>query len=110
MPKEMTLQLQDKNGQAVGAPTHVRFDDAEWNLLRRFLEFSVEVAETPIVRHGRQVSTSLGYDFTTGTMSHTVTLPDKAEIQALLHVMRPFVLHNEPTAFNRIVNILERRI
>jgi hypothetical protein len=39
-----------------------------------------------------------------------VTLPPKAEIQALLHVMRPFVLQSEPTAFNKIVNMLKRRI
>jgi hypothetical protein len=110
MPKEMTLQLQDKDGKAVGAQTHVTFDDAEWDRLKRFLEFSAEVAETPIVREGRRASTSLSCDFTTGVMSHTVALPPKAEIQALLHLMRPFVLQKEPTAFNRIVNILERRI
>jgi hypothetical protein len=35
------------------------------------------------------------YDFTTGVQSHTATLPEKAEIQALLHMMRPFVLLND---------------
>jgi len=92
MPKEMTLQLQDKAGHTAGEPMRVSFDEAEWNLLKRFAEFSAEVAQTPIVCDGRRVASSLSYDFTTGMQSHTVTLPEKAEIQALLHVMRPFVL------------------
>src|SRR5882672_8505894 len=110
MPKEANLQLQDKDGQPPAAPVHVTFDDDEWTVLTRFAEYARDVAETPIMRSSQGVSTSLSVDFTTGTQSHSVTLPPKVEIQALLHVMRPFVLQSEPTAFNKIVNILKRRI
>jgi hypothetical protein len=110
VPKILTLQLQDKDGNAVGAAQAVSFEDAEWTLLTRFRQFSAEVAETPIMLEGRRVSTSLSFDFTTGAESHAVVVPPKPEIQALLHVMRPFVLQHEPTAFNRIVNILEKCI
>lgn len=110
MPKEADLQLQNKDGQPLAAPVHVVFEDDEWAVLTRFAEYAGEVAETPVLRNSQGVSTSLTVDLTTGTQSHSVVVPPKAEIQALLHVMRPFVLQSEPTAFNKVVNILKRHI
>src|SRR5262245_6501524 len=109
MPKELTLQLQEIDGIPFSDALRVAFDDAEWNQLTRFAEFAAEVAETPVLHHGRGVSLSMNVDFAKGEQSWAVTMPGKVEIQALLHVMRPFVLQDEPTAFNKIVKILARR-
>lgn len=111
MPKETALTVRDTDG-SVRTITGVHFTDAEWADLQKFVLLSQEVAETPLVHEVRHVSISLSYDFTTNTQAHTVTLPPKAEIHALLHVMRPFVLtgKDEPCSFNRICNILVHRL
>jgi hypothetical protein len=74
MPKEVTLQLETNDGSPQSEPIRVSFEDAEWHQLKRFAEFAADVAETPILRARRQISTSIRVDFTKSEQSYTITL------------------------------------
>ena len=83
------------------------FTDDEWNLLSRFVEYAGELEDAVILK--RNPAWSFGLQYKDGKLT-VDTLPPKSEIRELAHVLRPFILEEEPTFFYKIVRILRERV
>lgn len=82
----------------------VEIDDDDWDVLVRFTENFERLAAT---RMGRAAHVSIEFTFDVRTgVSWTGTLPPEDEIAAFLHRLRPFLLNDEASNFNRMCNRL----
>lgn len=62
-----------------------------------------------IVRDGAPANLNVLYDASSG-LSFSANVPAPEQTLALLHLLRPFQLNDEPTNFNKISNLLSRRL
>lgn len=82
--------------------------DDEWEILLKYNEYADELANIALVRNGGPGNLTLNYNKEKG-YSYSCSLPPEEQIIALLHRLRPFLLNDEPTNFNKIRNCLCRR-
>lgn len=108
----MTRKVQLEQSSGEGTPKQkidAEFEDAEWDLLVSFRDYTKELGETELMIFGGSGQLSVNYKQGEG-ISFSTKLPENDKVLALIHRLRPFVLQKEPTHFNRICNILARRI
>lgn len=87
------------------------WSDAELNLMKRFTSYANKLIEM-IKRKDRAFAT-LNMNISikeNQLLEYIVNLPDKDNISILLHNLRPFILQDEATNLNRILNLLSREI
>lgn len=84
------------------------FEDQEWKALLDFVKYTNDLLSIEIVSQGGPGKLNINYTQESG-LSYSVDLPKEDQILALLHRLRPFVLQNEVTNFNRVCNHLSRR-
>lgn len=86
----------------------VQFTEAEWAILMRYCEDCERIAESNALKDFRvniNVSGEKGKP-----VEWNSTIPDDDKIAVILHRLRPFVLNDEPTNFNKVCNILKRQM
>ena len=84
-------------------------NDDEWQSLEEYLASVEALSSLDLVRE----ETTIKYSVTLheeGTPSCSAELPPEVDVSALLHRLRPFVLHGERTDFDTICNCLCRNI
>ena len=108
MPK--TVQFSHTSGGGTPERTIVaEFEEAEWSLLLSFRQYSRELADTELMKVGGPGQFKVSYKQGEG-ISFSVTLPPNDRVLAFIHRLRPFILQGEPTHFNKVCNLLARRI
>jgi hypothetical protein len=85
------------------------FNDNEWQSLEEYLASVERLSSLDLVREGTTVKYSVTFH-KGGALSYSTELPPEVDVSALLHRLRPFVLHKEPTNFNTICSCLRRSI
>lgn len=85
------------------------FTDEEHEQLVGYLEQYESLCESKPVREGVPCNYKLKWDREEG-VSFTASLPDRDTLSILLHELRPFILSEEPSSFERVTGILGRRI
>ena len=84
------------------------FSDEEAQVLRRFATYAREREAAHMLAGRRSLNTTVSWTESGGWRVEGV--PPAIEVRELLLLLRPFVLEDEPTYFNRVVNILARRL
>lgn len=87
-----------------------QFEEAEWQILQAYSEFTDELIETKLLKTGGSVSVSLSWTEASGQISATTELPPDDEIIVLLHRLRPFLLQKERTNFLSVCSLLGKRL
>jgi hypothetical protein len=83
------------------------FPPEEASVLREFHECSVAISSAEMLKTGWK-SSPLGWSKEGGFYSDDKTSISK--IRELLHLLRPVILQSERTNFNKIINVLSRRM
>lgn len=86
----------------------VEISDDDWGRLRSYLEDFDLLAATRMGGHC-QIKVRFTFDAQAG-WSYDADLPPEDDIAAFLHRLRPFLLNDEQSNFNRVCNILGRAI
>ena len=81
--------------------------DDEWQLLLAFAKETESLAQTAFVRTGMPARCELD---DAGKLVSRSPLPTTTVVREFLHTMRPFILTNEPWSYDRVTNILVRRL
>ena len=81
-----------------------------WTRLLRFRDESNKLLEDLRECDNLNVSVSLQWDREHGLRSVVKKSVSSRDLAVILHNLRPFILNDEPTAFNRTVNLLQRCI
>lgn len=108
MPHEVTLQF-GRTEEDTPRVINGKFDDNEWKILGRFVEYADDLANIELIREGGPGSLSINCSEEKG-FSYSTNVPPDDRVIVLLHRLRPFVLNNEPTNFNRICNYLGKSL
>jgi hypothetical protein len=82
--------------------------DEDFKILEMFLMQYDELARSGPLQRGLPCHIVLNFNETEG-LSSTGELPSKDDLSILLHLLRPFILHNEPASFNRACGILKKQ-
>jgi hypothetical protein len=82
----------------------------EWEVLVRFAMFAEELSQTALLTKNERLSFSVVSREDGGCRFEANSMPTPDEFNALLLLMRPFVLNSEETYFPRVRNILWQRI
>ena len=85
------------------------FEDDEWQALLDFIVYAKDLEATELIQQDGPGVLRLHYTKETG-LSYQVDLPPEGHVLSMLHRLRPFVLNNEATNFNRISKTLARRL
>jgi len=85
------------------------FPDNEWERLVRFKDHAARLLATGLLQRGPLPNYTFQWDREFGIL-HLAVLPSEDDTAAFLHRMRRFVLQREPTFFNKICNIISRRV
>ena len=81
-----------------------------WTTLLRFRDESNKLREDLRECDNLNVNFSLQWDREHGLRSVVKNSINSRDLAVILHNLRPFILNDEPTAFNRTVNLLQRCI
>ncbi|MBN2029067.1 hypothetical protein JW824_02385 [bacterium] len=106
MPYDLKLKLENRESTEVQI-IDVSIPDEEWKILKDFKSFAEELLKSKIMREGFQVQFNVS-GILDGNFKFNPKLPPDDDLAILLHRMRPFILNNELTNFNRVCNILSR--
>jgi hypothetical protein len=101
-----TLRIESSNGSH---EVQISFPDEEWALLQKYSQYVHELRHTNAYREPLNVSTNIRITPEQG-LTYDVSMPDWEKVIVILHRLRPFLLENESTYFNRIRSILGRRV
>jgi hypothetical protein len=83
--------------------------DNEWKYLDKFTQYAEDLLKTDWVKNG--MYSKLNLNLIIGEPVHVKTeLPLWNDVIVFLHRIRPFLLQNEDTNFNRIANFLYKNI
>lgn len=105
MPQSFDLSVRVNKQEA--EKLHVEIEDQDWHTLVGYLEDFDQLAAT---RMGNcQIKIKFTFDARTG-FSWSGEIPPEDDVAAFLHRLRPFVLNDERSNFNRVCNILGRAI
>ena len=106
MSHSFELALRVNQGEA--EKLHVEVDDSDWQTLIGYLEDFDRLAATRMGGNC-QIKVTFTFDARTG-FSWSGEMPPEDDVAAFLHRLRPFVLNDERSNFNRVCNILGRAI
>jgi hypothetical protein len=100
------FRLQVSN-QTTGESQHLvgTIGDDDWRALKRFAEFSRELDQAEYVKAGMPLNVHIAWSQESG-FDPAPELPPPGQLREFLHLLRPFLLENEPTRFLRICSIL----
>ena len=98
-----------KLGSGEKVPVAAEFSDEEVECLRSYCQYVDELTAVKLVQDGIPCSVNLAYKQGEGT-TLTSELPADEDVIVLLHRLRPLILNDEHSSFNRITGILGRRI
>jgi hypothetical protein len=85
------------------------FSDSEWEDFEHFVDYAEKLMETDLVKNGGPGSLNVSFNANTG-LSYNTKIPDDDKLIGLLHRIRPFILNNERTQFNKICNVLSKHL
>jgi hypothetical protein len=101
------LELEDATGTRTLAT--IVFVDEEWELVKRAGEYAAALKQRELMDRGTW-STTLKIRWEEGKgLSASGSMPGDEDVIVVLHRLRPLILENEPTYFNRVVNVIARR-
>ncbi|MED5617647.1 hypothetical protein [Ideonella sp. BN130291] len=103
----VTLTLHDSEGTLAASVTG-EFDDDDVDRLRDFATQMTRVKETALLARGFSGITNMKWEAGSG-MVFTCAPYSNAELYELLHVLRPVILEEERTSFQKIIALLGRR-
>jgi hypothetical protein len=83
--------------------------EKEVAVLSEFLEEAGPLSEIPVIRAGLDSSLHIAWSKEDGVRID-LSLPPLADLAAVLHKLRPFILKKEPFSFDRTCGILGRRL
>lgn len=106
MAHPFDIRVYAKAGGKVGRQEGF-FSDAHWSVLMQFLDEAEDLCASPAVR--TRVGWSLRWTAGVG-LEQFVTLPDRDQVDALLHRLRPFILEQETTYFGKVCSIVTQTI
>jgi hypothetical protein len=109
MSKEFSVIFRD-TADADDIRVDGSFPDECWSRLSRFAEEAEVLQRSSVLQQELRVHVSLRKAGPGQPICCDVTLPSGDEIAVLLHRLRPFVLQNEFTNFDRSANILSMYI
>ena len=107
MPCRFSLSF-SAEGQA-DVKVEGEFTDEEHQLLTLYLDNHQVLGQSQALRQGMQCNYRLKWDHEAGA-SVEGNLPGIDTLSGLLHLLRPFILTNEPASFNRIAGLVKRRV
>lgn len=87
----------------------LELDDEKLEVFREFYTYTEELREISIIQKGSKAQLKINWK-RGKKISYSTNLPPEDQIIVLMHKIRPFVLNNEPTYFNKVVNILSKHI
>ncbi len=84
------------------------FLNDEFEILEMFLQQYAELSKSGPLQRGLSCHVVLNFNEIEG-LSSKGDLPSKDDLSILLHLLRPFILNNEPASFNRVCGILKKQ-
>jgi hypothetical protein len=106
MPTPFKLRLENTRTGEV-AELAGAIDDAHWKILKRFTEFAAELDEAQYVKLQMPLRFAITWNHETGFEKPT-DLPPAQQVREFLHLLRPFLLEDEPTNFLKVCNIFAK--
>src|SRR5215208_2085087 len=95
---------QDGNNEEI---VDLEFADDDWEILQDFAKYAGQLENNSLVREG--IPSSLNVNWTEGEgLKVDTKLPSDEQIDAMLMKLRPFLLKDERTNFNRVRNTVRK--
>jgi hypothetical protein len=107
--KEVVVVAKMRTKDGLEITHNCKFAADEWQRFDRFVAYARELAGTTLLSTNWDFRFSLSAD-DDGVEFEPVAMPHPDHVRALLLLMRPFVLKDEETNFERVTNILLRRL
>ncbi len=107
MPKSVKLRTLDQDGENEEI-VELEFTDDEWEILQDFAKYAGELENNSLVKEGIPSSLNVTWTEREGLKVDT-KLPSDEQIDAMLMKLRPFILSDERTSFNRVRGILRKK-
>lgn len=106
--RRFTIQITREDTNATSTIL-AEFEDYEVQRLQSYFRYAQRLSELSIVQSGNFGSLNMKMK-ENEQPTFEVALPQRELISALLHELRRFILHREPTSFNNTVALINRRI
>jgi hypothetical protein len=104
VPKNIKILIKDQDGDSE-ENLELEFADDDWEALQDFAKYAAKLEKNSLVQEG--IPSSLTVSWTAGEDRKVdAKLPSDEQIDALLMKLRPFLLNDAPTNFNRVRNIV----
>src|SRR5215208_4545542 len=104
MSKKLKITIKDQKDENEEV-SGLDFSDEQWEILEDFTRYAEEMENNSLVKEG--IPSSLNVSWAEGTGLKTETkLPSDERIDAMLMKLRPFLLRNERTNFNEVLQII----
>jgi len=104
MPKTAKIKTANEDGSNDEVVEMV-FDDKDWEILEDFAKYAAEMESNPLIRDG--IPVSLNETWTAGEgLKVEAKIPLDEQIDAMLMKLRPFLLENESTNFDKVKNLI----
>ncbi len=105
MPKNVKVGIKNENGNEEAV--ELEFADEDWETLQDFAKLASKLERNSLVQE--DIPSTLKVDWSPGEgLKVDTKLPSDEQIDALLMKLRPFLLNDERTNFNRVRNIVRR--
>lgn len=106
MPKTVKLRTLDQNGENEEV-VELTFEDKDWEILEDFARYAAQLEEKSLVKEGIPAALNVSWTEEQG-LKVEAKLPSDDSIESLLVRLRPFLLMDESTNFNKVRNILAK--
>lgn len=108
MPHKVNLHF---GRSAKDTPREIKgeFKDNEWAMLNHFVKYANDLANIELIQQGGSGKLSINYSVEKG-FAYSVDIPPDDKVIVLLHRLRPFILNDEPTNFNKICNCIGKAL
>lgn len=106
MSHNLIARLENKSSKEV-EEINVQIDDEDWILLQKFKEYANQLLDSKIIKQNIHVNIEIKGE-NEGKIEFLALLPPDDDLAVLFHRMRPFILQNEKTYFNRICNVIKK--
>jgi hypothetical protein len=106
MPKNVKIRTLDQDGKNEEI-VELEFTDEEWETLQDYAKFAGKLEANSLVKEG--IPSSLIVNWTAGEGLKVETkLPSDEQIDAMLMKLRPFILSDSRTNFNKARNVVKK--
>lgn len=106
MSKNFKIRTLDQDGNNEEI-VEIEFTNEEWEILQDFARYAEKLENNSLVQDGIPSSLTVNWQIGEGLKVET-KLPSDEQIDAMLMKLRPFILNNERTNFNRVRKIVKR--